>query len=143
MCVKFNYNKTISGKLVDGSAFIDVEVVGLGSDIKILAMIDTGAKRSMIEPNLFAMLNLVNESRSDKFIFEGNECHINNAATGPSIQKSQVITLRFTQIAESFKDEYCMLPFRYPYPFLLGSDFLSRCKKFTYDIDNKSFELEL
>jgi hypothetical protein len=130
----FNFNKIIKGELVNGSPFLKLKY----REIELDAMIDTGAKKSMLGRKIVPLL------KECYNIEKTGEAGINNPAfESMVILDTFLLEFKMLGIDELFTDEFVEMPNDYLYPILLGTDFLMRCKEFHYMSDNKTFELFL
>ena len=135
---EFNLGETLKGNIIRGIPYLKIKIKGIDiPHVKLRdgfdAVLDTGAIKTHITPSFAKTFNL-------KKIGEDIGLYPTSGYT-----KTNIYELEFyiNGISRLFKEELKELPSENPYPIILGTGFLMRCKSLKVDFVNNEYFLEL
>ena len=132
--IPYNLGSKINGTLsVYGTPVIKIVLLINNQPLPLEAAIDTGASKNHITPIMVKLLNL-SSTNSVKGLYP---------LSGLSESNLFSLDFNFIGIDNMFNEDFAELPFEFPFPIILGSNFLLKCKYFNVDILNRSFEVGL
>lgn len=115
---------------IKGVNFENYEVLKNGFD----AILDTGAVKSHITPQFAELLNLT-PLREEVGLYP-----LKDGVSKTSVYK---IDFYINGIEQTFTEDFNVLPNIFPFPIILGTEFLSKCESLNIDFINHNYSLRL